>query len=98
MAATRRPPIKVDFIPYQLSLLSEYWIELSSTAHKKELGVTVRDLRILRLVYNQPGINLGQLVVTSVLEKSLLSKLITALVRKNLIRRELDLQEARLLA
>lgn len=95
MADRSSPPIKVDYLQLQLGVLSELLNSMSSPLHEKEFGISVRELRILRFAYVEPGLNLGRLVTQTVIEKTVLSKLVTGLVRGGFIKREIDADDAR---
>ncbi|MFG1357345.1 MarR family winged helix-turn-helix transcriptional regulator [Xanthobacter pseudotagetidis] len=89
------PPIKVDYLQLQLGVLSELLNSMASPLHENAFGISVRELRILRFAYVEPGLNLGRLMAQTVIEKTVLSKLVTSLVRRGFMKREIDAVDAR---
>ncbi|MGO4612301.1 MarR family transcriptional regulator, partial [Variovorax sp. 2RAF20] len=66
-----------------------------SQFYENEFGVTVRDLRVLRLVALEPGLTLSRLIELTLLEKTQVSKLVSALVRQGLLSRQIGELDAR---
>ncbi|MDM0045198.1 MarR family transcriptional regulator [Variovorax dokdonensis] len=85
----------IDYLTFRLDVLNEQAKRISSVAYEEARGVTVRDLRVLRLAYAHPGITQSQVVEAAYLEKTLVSKLVTSLVKRGLIRREIGEEDAR---
>lgn len=86
----------IDFLTFRLDVLSELAKRRVSSDYER-FGVNLRELRILRLAYAQPGITQSGVVEGAFLEKTLVSKLTTALVQRQLIRREIGSEDARLI-
>lgn len=89
----RRPAI--DFLTFRLDVLSGQAKQLGTEVYENACGVTLRELRVLRLAYHQPGITQGEAVTLSYLEKTLVSKLVTSLVRRGLLVRQIGAEDAR---
>jgi DNA-binding MarR family transcriptional regulator len=87
--------LKSDYINVLLDTAAERTRERGSRVYEIEFGVSLRDLRLLRLVGNAPGIGMGQLVKQSAIEKTLASKLVSVLVRKGLVERQIGFEDAR---
>ncbi|AJG23563.1 MarR family winged helix-turn-helix transcriptional regulator [Cupriavidus basilensis] len=85
----------LEYLSFRLDRLSELSKAAGSQYYENEFGVTVRDLRVLRLVALEPGLTLGRLIELSLLEKTLVSKLVSALVRQGLLRRQIGEVDAR---
>ena len=89
------PPVRIDFLPFQLSVLSDLINELADPIHKKILAVSVRELRVLRLIHAEPGINSSSVLLKCALEKTTLSKLIGKLVKRGYVSRTINAYDAR---
>jgi DNA-binding MarR family transcriptional regulator len=87
--------LKSDYINVLLDTAAERTRERGSRVYEIEFNVSLRDLRLLRLVGNSPGISMGQLVKISAIEKTLASKLVGALVRRGLVKRQIGVEDAR---
>lgn len=90
------PKPAIDFLTFRLDVLSEQAKLRVSRDYESTYQVTLRELRVLRLAYAQPGITQSGVVESSYLEKTLVSKLTTSLVQRQLIRREIGQEDARL--
>lgn len=87
--------LKSDYINVLLDTAAERTRERGSRVYEIEFGISLRDLRLLRLVGNSPGISMGELVKLSAIEKTLASKLVGALVRRGFIKRQVGVDDAR---
>jgi DNA-binding MarR family transcriptional regulator len=85
----------IDFLTFRLDVLNEQAKRTSSLAYEEARGVTLRDLRVLRLAYAKPGVTQSEVVEAAYLEKTLVSKLVTSLVKRKLVRREIGEEDAR---
>lgn len=94
---TSRPavPQAIDYITFRLDVLVSIAIEDASTVYENETGVSLHDLRVLRNVAFQPGLIQGHLVDLCYIEKTSLSKRVTALEQRGLLRRQTGEQDAR---
>jgi DNA-binding MarR family transcriptional regulator len=87
--------IKSDYINVLLDTASERTRERGSRIYEIKFDVSLRDLRLLRTIGNSPGINMGELVQVSAIEKTLASKLIGALVKRGFVERHIGTEDAR---
>jgi DNA-binding MarR family transcriptional regulator len=87
--------LKSDYINVLLDTAAERTRERGSRVYEIELGVSLRDLRLLRTIGSSPGISMGQLLHASAIEKTLGSKLVGALVRRGLVMRQIGVEDAR---
>lgn len=87
-----------SFLSYQLDLVSELAVKLASEVYEREVNLSFREVRMLRTVGNFPGIAHCELVERVLFEKSLVSRLVTGLVRKSYLKREIDQADARRVA
>ena len=68
---------------------------MANDVYESECGQSVRDLRILRLVDDNPGITFSELVTEAKLERSLTSRILGKLIDDGLVRRKLRKNDAR---
>ncbi len=92
-----RPPLqlKTDYINVLLDMASERTRDRGSRVYELELGISLRDVRLLRTIGGSPGITMGQLVQRSAIEKTLVSKLMSSLVQRKLVERSIGTKDAR---
>jgi DNA-binding MarR family transcriptional regulator len=87
-----------SFLSYRLNLLSESAAKIVSGVYEREVDLTLRELRVLRTVGSSPGIAHTEMVERVLFEKSLVSRLVSGLVKKSYLQREIDPTDARRLA
>lgn len=87
--------LKADYINVLLDLASERTRDRGSRVYEIELGLSIRDVRLLRMIGGVPGITMGQLVQTCAIEKTLASKLVGSLVQRGLVQRQIGNEDAR---
>jgi DNA-binding MarR family transcriptional regulator len=83
------------YLTYRLDSLTTEAIRMANEVYEKECGLSVRDLRILRLVDDNPGIIFSELVTEAKLERSLTSRILSKLIDDGLVRRKLGRSDAR---
>lgn len=88
-------PPAIDYVTFRLDVLVSIAKEDASAVYERETGVSLHDLRVLRNVAFQPGLIQGQLVDLCYVEKTSLSKRVTALEQRGLLRRQTGEQDAR---
>lgn len=64
-------------------------------AYRQLLGISLRELRMLRLIGSAPSISMGELAYESTTEKTLASKLVATLVKGGLVQRKIGSEDAR---
>jgi DNA-binding MarR family transcriptional regulator len=84
-----------SFLSYQLDLVCESAVKMASRVYEREVNLSFREVRVLRTVGSFPGIAHRELVERVLFEKSLVSRLVTGLVKKSYLKREIDLTDAR---
>jgi len=89
------PRDAIDFLTFRLDVLSDQAKQLASGVYERACGVSLRELRILRQAYHQPGITQGEAAFGAHLEKTLVSKLVTSLARRHLLVRQIGEEDAR---
>lgn len=86
---------KNERLTYRLGIVSHEAIKLNDDIFLRETGCRIRDLRVLRLVDDSPGITFAEISKITGFEKSLTSRIIQNLIGSELIRRENSDQDAR---
>jgi DNA-binding MarR family transcriptional regulator len=96
-SAARRKPLNVhvDYVTITLDVVNERLKGQGSELYQRECGVSLRELRLLRFIGNDPGLTLTRLIECSFLEKTLASKAVTALVQRGLVVRSVGQADAR---
>lgn len=84
-----------SFLSYRLNLVSESAAKIVSRVYEREVNLTLRELRVLRTVGSFPGIAHMEMVERVLFEKSLVSRLVSGLVKKSYLKREIDPTDAR---
>lgn len=80
---------------YQLNILGSAAISSIEQRFVAEVGLDIRTIRVLRLIGDNPGITFAEITVLTGLERSLTSRLIQVIVRRNLVERRNDQRDAR---
>lgn len=86
---------EAPYLTYKLDLIKTISNKGANTHYKKAFGLGVRELRVLRLVHDYPGITATDLGNRLVLDKTLLSKNISVLEERGLISRSPNTQDNR---
>jgi len=85
----------IDFLTFRVDVFNDLAKRAGSQAYEERHGVTLRELRVLRLAYAQPDITQGEIVALSNLEKTQVSKMVTQLARRALLVRQIGAHDAR---
>jgi DNA-binding MarR family transcriptional regulator len=96
-STTKRKPLKVqvDYVTVTLDLINERLKSQASNLYQRECGVSLREVRLLRFIANEPGLTLTRLIECTYLEKTLASKAVTTLVQRGLVVRSVGVADAR---
>lgn len=86
---------EAPYLTYKLDLVKTILMKVGNAHYKKALDLGVRELRVLRLVHDFPGITATDLGSRLVLDKTLLSKNISYLESRGLISRCANAQDNR---
>jgi DNA-binding MarR family transcriptional regulator len=84
-----------DFVSYRLEWVSKLVRAEASTIYERECGLDIRQLRVLRIVAEQSGLTVAQIVDTAMFERTLVSRLISFLVNGGLVARRICSDDAR---
>jgi len=85
----------IDFLTFRVDVFNEIAKRAASQAYEERHGVSLRELRVLRLAYAFPDITQGEIVAQSHLEKTQVSKMVTHLARRELLVRQIGAKDAR---
>lgn len=84
-----------DYVNFRLERVSQTAREKADKVYKRLCGLDVLHIRVLRLVAETPGLAVNAIVRESMLDRSLVSRIISNLVRQKLIKREISPRDAR---
>jgi DNA-binding MarR family transcriptional regulator len=93
--SARAIKIKLDYVTFKMDIVSERAKEVASKVYQREVGLGLRELRLMRFIGSYPGLTLSSLVVQTHVEKTLVSKAVTALVARELVVRSIGEADAR---
>ena len=85
----------IDFLTFRMDVVNDQAKQMASAMYEEACDVSLRELRVLRLDYRRPGITQGEVSSVARLEKTLVSKLVTALARRELLVRQIGTEDAR---
>lgn len=83
------------YMTLRLDALNSMAKQLGSRSHEAALGLTLREVRLLLLIQEHPGLSVSELVARSFLERTLVSKGVTQLCQLGLAERRADARDAR---
>ncbi len=82
-------------LTFRLDVLAQEAISANDAIFVKTVGCTIREVRVLRLIDDLPGITFIEICRATGLERSLASRIIRRLLALQLIRRDNDSEDAR---
>ncbi len=83
------------YLTFRLDVLSAGAIRVANDVYMARCGLAVRELRILRLIDDNPGITFSEVTEETRFDRSLASRLLNGLLREGLIERENSAADAR---
>jgi MarR family transcriptional regulator, temperature-dependent positive regulator of motility len=83
------------YLTFKLDLIKSEMISRANAEYRPAFGLDVRSLRVLRMICDVPGVTASVLKEQTLIEKTLLSKLITDLIDRKLVRRTIHPDDAR---
>lgn len=84
-----------DYVNFKLDLISRIAREKADQVYKRHCELDVWQIRILRLVAEKPGLAVNSIVREAMLDRSVVSRIISSLVRQRLINRTISPLDAR---
>jgi DNA-binding MarR family transcriptional regulator len=85
-----------DFMPYQLSVAASGVSELFAVTYSAEFDMTIAEWRVMAHVGRHGDLSVNVVASYTALDKVAVSRAVTRLVRKRLVRRRANPQDARL--
>lgn len=83
------------FLTFKLDLVKSEMIRQANAVYRPACGLDVRSLRVLRIICDEPGITASMLKGQTLIEKTLLSKVMAELIKRKLVRRTVHPNDAR---
>ena len=80
---------------YQLASIADDAIDPCAKLFKQRFGLDVRELRVLRLIGDEPNITFTELAHKTRFERSATSRILSRLIKNTLVRRTIDAADAR---
>lgn len=82
-------------LTYRLNIVAQEAINANDEIFLRETGCRIRDLRVLRLIDDNPGTTFAEIAKVTGLERSLTSRILQNLIKSGLIVRENSSVDAR---
>ena len=95
MEIDKEQVFKNSRLTYRLETLANNAITANDPLFVEKLGCNIRELRVLRLIDDHPGIEFNEIMRITSLDRSLVSRLIRSLLDKALISRVNSTEDAR---
>jgi MarR family transcriptional regulator, temperature-dependent positive regulator of motility len=83
------------YLTFKLDLIKTEMISRANAVYKPACGLDVRSLRVLRIICDAPGVTATVVKEQTLIEKTLLSKLMADLIERKLVRRTIHPGDAR---
>lgn len=83
------------YLPYRLSILSNRVSTLVAQAYKDRFGLSITQWRIMAVLGEYPGASADEISAKTQIEKSLISRAISNLLKRNLIARQISKEDKR---
>ncbi len=80
---------------YQLASIADDAVGAAARLFESRFGFDVHELRVLRLIDDQPGVNFTTLARQTRFERSATSRILSRLIKGGFVRREIDEDDAR---
>lgn len=87
-----------SFLTFRLDQLSQTAMAKASQVYREQVGLNIRELRVLRAIGDQPGLSSRTVSEATFIEQTLVSKHLRKLVDAGLVQRELESADARRVA
>lgn len=82
-------------VTYQLASIAEDAVRPAALLFESRFGLNVHELRVLRLIGDQPGVTFTSLARQTKFERSATSRILSRLIKSGHVRREIDEDDAR---
>jgi DNA-binding MarR family transcriptional regulator len=89
-------PIRLsEFLPYRLAVLSQRLSAALAAVYEQEHGLSAPQWRVMAAVAERPGRTAQEVVRMTPMEKATVSRAVSALIARGLLRREADDRDGR---
>ncbi|PYF09259.1 DNA-binding MarR family transcriptional regulator [Rhodobacter viridis] len=88
-------PFSRERLTFRLDMLAKESIDANDGIFQHQLGLSIREVRALRIIHDHAGLTFVDLVQMADLERTLTSRIIQSLIKQGLVRRENDENDAR---
>ncbi len=82
-------------VTYRLATISEDAISPADRMFLKRFGLHVHEIRVLRLIDDQPGVTFTELARQTKIERTATSRILSRLIKGGYVRRKIDESDAR---
>lgn len=83
------------YLTFKLDLIKSEMISRANAVYRPACGLDVRSLRVLRIICDTPGITTTAVKELTLIEKTMLSKLMADLIERELVHRTIHPDDAR---
>lgn len=83
------------YLPYRLSILSNKVSTLVAQAYQSKFALSITEWRIMAVLGEYPGASADEISVKTQIEKSLISRAISKLLKRGLIERQISKEDKR---
>lgn len=83
------------YLPYRLSILSNRTSTLVAESYKDRFGLSITEWRIMAVLGEYSGVSADEISLKTQIEKSLISRAIGKLLKRNLIQRQISKEDKR---
>lgn len=83
------------YLPYRLSILSNRTSTLVAESYKDRFGLSITEWRIMAVLGEYPGVSADEISLKTQIEKSLISRAISKLLKRSLIQRQISKEDKR---
>lgn len=87
--------IKLDYVTFKIDVVNERAKAIASKVYEEKVGLSLRELRLMRFIASEPGLTVTRLIEQTHIEKTLTSKALAALAGRKLILRVIAPNDAR---
>ena len=83
------------YLPYRLSILSNKVSSIVAESYKDRFALSITEWRIMAVLGEYPGVSADEISAKTQIEKSLISRAVSKLLKRSLIQREISKDDKR---
>jgi DNA-binding MarR family transcriptional regulator len=84
-----------DYVNFRLERVSRNAREKADEIYRRRCGLDILQIRVMRFIAETPGLSVNAVVRESMLDRSLVSRIVSSLVHQKLIVRTISAEDAR---